>query len=378
MKINYGFQTIENDDIKSVIKILKSKYLTQGPEVNKFENNLSKKLGSKYCLAVNNGTALHLAGKALNWKNDIVITTPITFLSTANSIVMTEASPVFIDIDKDTYTISTTALEEKIKELKIKGKKVKSVIGVDYAGHPCDWKKLKELSKKYKFTLVNDNCHALGAKYKGDDKYAVKYADIVVQSFHPVKNITTGEGGALLTNNYNYFKKVRSLRSHGTVRNSPWKYQMKNLGYNYRLPDINCALGNSQLKKLNIFVKKRNNIANNYFKKLRYLQDVKLPIFNKKKISHAFHLFALKVNFNKKKISKDLFLKKMLKNKIKLQVHYIPIYKQKYYKEKFNFNLKNFPIANKFYQEQVSLPIYPKLSTKEQNYVIKKIFEILK
>ena len=150
------------------------------------------------------------------------------------------------------------------------------------------------------------------------------------------------------------------------------------LGYNYRLPDINCALGNSQLKKLNIFVKKRNNIANNYFKKLRYLQDVKLPIFNKKNISHAFHLFALKVNFNKKKILKDLFLKKMLKNKIKLQVHYIPIYKQKYYKEKFNFNLKNFPIANKFYQEQISLPIYPKLSTKEQNYVIKKIFEILK
>ena len=214
MKINYGFQTIENDDIKSVIKILKSKYLTQGPEVNKFENNLSKKLGSKYCLAVNNGTAaLHLAGKALNWKkNDIVITTPITFLSTANSIVMNEASPEFIDIDKDTYTISTTALEEKIKELKIKGKKVKSVIGVDYAGHPCDWKKLKELSKKYKFTLVNDNCHAFGAEYLNNRKYASKHADICSLSFHPVKKYNNWRRGALLTNNYNYFKKVRSLR----------------------------------------------------------------------------------------------------------------------------------------------------------------------
>ena len=216
--INYGKQYIDNDDIKAVTKILKSKFLTQGPLVNKFEKKLKNLLGSKYCCALSSGTAaLHLAGlSSLLGKNDYVITSPISFLATSNAILYSNARPIFVDINETTYNIDENLVEKKILELKKKNKYIKALIATDFAGNPCNWKRLKSLSKKYNFLLINDNCHALGAKYYNDYKYAQKFADIVTHSFHPVKQITTGEGGALLTNNKKIFENAIELMNDTT------------------------------------------------------------------------------------------------------------------------------------------------------------------
>ena len=215
--INYGKQFIDSNDIKAVVKVLKSDLITQGHQVEKFESALKLKFGAKFCRVLSNGTAaLHLAGMALGWKKgDIILTTPISFLATANCILYSGATPDFVDINNSSYNIDTDKLADKIKKLNFRSKKVVAVIATDYAGNPCDWDALKSISKKYDVKLVNDNCHAMGASYNNDDKYAIKYTDIVTHSYHPVKHITTGEGGAILTNDKIIDKKVFSLRSHG-------------------------------------------------------------------------------------------------------------------------------------------------------------------
>ena len=226
--INYGKHYIDQKDIKAVISTLKSDFLTQGPKVIEFEKKLNSLCGSKYACAVSSGTAaLHLAILSLGIKNDYVITTPMTFLASANSILYAGARPVFVDIHNKNYCIDLEKLEKKLIEFRRKKRKIKAVIVTDYAGHVADWNKIKRLSKKYKFFTINDNCHALGAKYKKDKKYACKFADIVTQSFHPVKVITTGEGGAVLTNYKNFFDKINILRTHGIERNEKLKKNSK-------------------------------------------------------------------------------------------------------------------------------------------------------
>ena len=376
--INYGRQTIDNSDIKSVVKTLKSNYLTQGPKVLEFEKAINKKFGSRYSVAVSNGTAaLFIATKALGWKKkDIIITTPITFLATANCIENLGAKTDFVDINEKDFTIDIKKLEKKLK----KNKKIKGVIAVDYAGHPSDWKSLRKLADKYKFTLINDNCHAIGAKYNNNLKYAIKYADIVTHSYHPVKTITTGEGGAILCKDKKIYKKVVRTRSHSIIKNKPniksWHYDVYEVGFNYRMSDIQCALGLSQLKKLSQFVKKRRLIAN-YYKKL--LKDDKrfiLPSENKD-IFHSYHLFPLQIDFNKTKINKSILFKKMKKKGINLQVHYIPIYRQPFYRKKYNFKKENFKNSERFFKRVLSLPIYPSLTFKEANRVIKTITKLI-
>ena len=265
--IGYGKQTIDQSDIEAVIEVLKGDWLSQGPAVVNFERDLMAYFDSKYACAVSNGTtALHLVGQALGWQlGDIVITAPITFLATTNCIVYSGATPDFVDIDPISCTIDPNKLEKKVKAYQLKGKNVKAAIGVDFAGHPCDWKALREIADKYDLQLVNDNCHAMGASYYCDKHYALKYADVMIQSYNPVKPITTGEGGAILTNNPKIDEEVRSLRSHGMTKDpkklnrneGPWYYEMHQVGYNFRLTDFQCALGSSQLKKLDRFVQKR-------------------------------------------------------------------------------------------------------------------------
>ena len=379
--IFYGKHFIDKNDIKSVTSTLKSSYLTQGPKVETFENNLKKYFGAKYCCAVSNGTAaLHLSVLALQSKNkDCILVSPITFLASANAILYSKAKPVFVDIDPKNYCIDMFKLEKQIKILKKKKIKVKAVIATDYAGQSCDWHKIKKLSKKYNFVTINDNCHSLGTKYLDDHQYACKYADIVIQSYHPLKTITTGEGGSILTKSRKIFEKVKLLRSHGVLRNNflskkygNWFYSMKELGFNYRLSDIHASLGISQLKKINKFVNRRRYLARKYDElfsnKILYTTPYKEK-YNK----HSYHLYPLKINFKNLKINKIFLFKFLEKKKIRLQVHYIPIHLQEYYKKKFNYKLGDYPVAEDYYKNTLSLPIFFNLKTSQQERIFKII-----
>ena len=313
--------------------------------------------------------------KTLNWKkNDIVITTPITFLATASCVYQTKAKVALVDICENTYTIDPNRLETFLKKYK---KNVKSVIAVDYAGNPCDWKALKFLSKKYNFTLINDSCHSMGSKYYNDHQYALKYADFVTQSFHPVKAITTGEGGSILTNDISIYNRISSLRTHGMTKDldkmekndGAWYYEMIELGFNYRITDIQSALGSSQLKKLDSFIQKRSKIADKYNEHFSQIESFIIPSV-KKNVKHAYHLYPIQINFEKLVINKSLLFDKMKSSGINLQVHYIPVHLQPYYRNKYGYEPGDFLVAEKFYEKEVSLPIYPTLDNADVSRII--------
>lgn len=378
-KYSYGRQNIGKDDIKSVTEVLKSGWLTQGPKIQEFESALAEKFGAKYCTAVSNGTAaLHLTALASGWKKgDIIITSPITFLASANCAVYAGATPDFADINESGYTIDTDKLENKLKKYRQRNKKVKAVVAVDFAGNPCNWKELKYLSGKYDFSLINDFCHAAGAEYRNDYGYAVKYAGAVCMSFHPVKHITTGEGGAVLTNNRKTDAAVKVLRTHGIVKNNsgfrlmnskykndPWYYEMQMPGYNYRITDFQCALGISQLRKLGKFIEERRKIASWYDSVFGNDERFIIPSVNPEG-KHAYHLYPLQIKFDKLKIKKKEFFGKLASKGIFCQVHYIPVHLQPYYMKNFGFRKGDFPEAEKFYGREVSIPLYPSLNKKD-------------
>ena len=381
--ISYSKQFIDYQDIDFLKKNLKNDYLTQGNLIERFENSLKLYFKAKYCCVVSSGTAaLHLSGIALEWsEKDIVLLSPNTFVATANTVLYSNAKPDFIDIDKKTLNINIDLLEQKIIFYKKNGRNVNTVIATDYAGHPCDWKSLYYLKKKYKFNLINDNCHSIGSRIDNDKGYASKYADIVIHSYHPVKAITTGEGGSVLTNNSKLYQKIKLLRSHGIERSKTlskkygnWYYNINNIGYNYRLSEINCALGITQLKKLNKFIIKKRSNAKIYDKIFNKNKDFIIP-FQAKSYFHSYHLYVLQYDFKKNKISKKSFFNFMNKKNINLQVHYVPIYKFKLYKNKFNYNIKNFPNCENFYNSAFSIPNYYNLSKKNIEYIGKKILE---
>lgn len=382
----YGKQTIDNADIKSVAEILPSQFITQGPVSQKFEQELCNYFGSKYSSVAANGTAgLHLIALGLGWeKNDIVITSPITFLASANCAVYVGAKVDFADIDSKTYTIDPEKLEEKIKYFLAKNKKVKAVVAVDYAGQPCDWDSLLNLKKKYGFQLVNDFCHALGAEYKNDLHYAVNYADAVNLSFHPVKHITTGEGGAVLTNNAELDKRIKILRTHGMTKDDslmekndgPWYYEMHEVGFNYRITDFQCALGISQLKKLNKFLLERRNIADYYNNFFATYKSIITPYVSKNS-KHAYHLYPLQIKFENLKLDKKAYYNRLKELGVVFQVHYIPVHLQPFYRKKFGFKPGDFPVAEKFYEQEISIPIYPGLQMSDLKFISKAIIKAL-
>ena len=377
----YSRQKIDSKDIEAVKKVLKSDFLTQGINVPKFEENVAKKVGAKYAIAVNSATsALHVACMSLEIKkNDIVWTSANSFVASINCATYLGAKVDFIDIDKDTYNLSIDDLKQKLIVAKKINKLPKLIIVVHFAGLPCELKKIYILSKTYNFKIIEDASHAIGAKYYGDYIGNCKYADVAIFSFHPVKIITSGEGGMCLTNNRNLRDKMLLLRSHGITKDNskfkknkvgePWYYEQQILGYNYRMSDIHAALGISQLKKLGMFIKKRNIIANNYYKLLKELPLI-LPEKNKNCIS-SFHLFVIRINFlNTKKTYKEVF-NYLRKNKLWVNLHYLPIYSHPFYKNKYNkIKFKN---METYYKSAISIPIYPGLTFKNQMYVKKKL-----
>jgi len=384
--INYGKQSLDDNDINEVISALKSEWLTQGPAVENFENNLKEYFGANYTCAVSNGTAaLHLAALSLNFqKDDIIITSPITFLASVNCIEYVGATPDFVDIDPINYTIDPNRLEGKIKSLLNDGKRPVGIIGVDYAGHPCDWESLSKISEKYELKLINDNCHALGASYLGDKGYAVKYADIVTHSYHPVKPITAGEGGSILTNEKELHEKVKTLRSHGMTKDpkfleknhGPWYYEMHEIGYNYRITDFQCALGSSQLKKLDKFTERRNEIAkkyNSYFQ----AQDLITVPEKSSTVGHAYHLYPIQIHFEKLSLDKKDLFTELNTLGINPQVHYIPVHLQPYYQKKYGFKKGDFEVAEDFYDKVLSIPIYPLLDDDQVEEVAIKVNSLL-
>jgi len=383
--INYGKQSLDEKEIKAVSKVLKGNLITQGSKIIEFENSLKKYFGSKYCTAVSSGTAaLHLAGLSLGWnKKSYVITTPLTFLASANAIIYSNATPVFVDIETDTNCIDIYKLEATIKKLKKENKDIKSIISVDFAGLPCNWIAIKKIANKYNLTTINDNCHAIGASINNNVAYASKYADIVTHSYHPVKNITTGEGGAILSNNAKYDSKFKLLRNHGIFKDikrqkiyGRWFYEMIDVGYNYRLTDIQAAIGIVQIRKLNRFIKQRNKIAkfyNNFFKNfIEFTTPIGSP-----NLGHAYHLYVLRFNFKKYKKNKIHFFNYLYSKGINLQVHYIPVHLQPLYISKYGYKKKDFPNAENYYEEAFSLPIYPDLTNKQMVYVAKTIVKYL-
>jgi len=371
--IPYGKQSIEQDDIDAVVETLQSDYLTTGPKVKEFEDALSDFCGAKYVVAVANGTAaLHLASLVLLQKGDKVLTTPNSFLATSNSILYADAKPLFIDIAED-GNIDLDLCEEALK----KDNSIKAIYGVAFSGNMLQQEKLAYLKESYGITILEDCAHAIGAVYNDVKAGSCTNSDMSIFSFHPVKHLTTAEGGAITTNSKEMYERLLSLRNHGMIKTpemKPWEYEMRYLGFNYRITDIQCALGISQLKKLPMFINRRVEIAKKY--DAAFQNSIVKPLyrFNGKS---SYHLYVVQVDFSRLNISRvDLFHQLREKN-IGLQLHYIPINKQPYYKE-LGYGNEYTPVLDKYYKECFSLPIYASLSDEEQGYVIKTLIEVLK
>jgi len=382
MNIPYGRQTIDSKDTKAALKVLNSDFLTQGPHVPKFEKKLSNYVGARYAVATNSATsALHIACLALGVKeNDYVWTSPISFVASANCALFCGAKVDFVDIDIQTFNISTNSLAQKLEVAKKLNRLPKVLIPVHIAGQSCDMLEIKNLSKQYGFKILEDASHALGAKYRNSNVGSCQYSDITVFSFHPVKMITTGEGGALLTNNKKFFNMATQLRSHGITRDpeemegsidGPWVYQQKLLGFNYRMTDFQAALGSSQLDKLPKFIEKRRKIADMY-NNLLDSSNIHTPCESDKNYS-SYHLYIIRIKNNAEIGDRKQVFEKLRSQGIIVNVHYIPIYKQPYYRALGFKNDSDFPNSEMYYSQAISLPIYPGLSEAKIKYVVSSI-----
>jgi len=379
--IPYSRQSINNDDISAVVKVLKSEFITQGKKISEFENSLSNFTNAKYVTVVNSATsALHLACIALNLqKGDSIWTSPISFVASANCGLYCGANVDFVDINPRTFNMDIDKLKNKLEYAKKNNQLPKIVIPVHFSGQSCNMKEIKKLSEKYKFKIIEDASHAIGGKYKDSNIGSCKYSDITVFSFHPVKIITTGEGGAILTNSNIINKKVKMLRSHGITRETSsykkqeivWYYEQRELGLNYRLTDIQAALGLSQLKRISNFVEKRREIASQYDIAFKDCKAIQTPYVEPDSFS-VFHLYV--VLFKNQKIRKKV-INYLLNKNIRTNIHYIPIHTQPYYKKLSVYHdLHN---SINYFDRALSLPIYPGLTKKDQNLVIKSVIEAL-
>lgn len=373
MYIPYGRQTLDEADIQAVVRVLQSDYLTTGPMVAEFEKRVAEYVGAKYAVAVSNGTAaLHVACLAAGIKKgDEVITSPITFAASANCVLYCGGTPVFADIDEETYNISPEEIEKRITE------NTKAIIPVHYTGQPCEMEKIRQIAQKHHLIVIEDAAHALGAVYK--DRKIGTLSEMTCFSFHPVKPITTGEGGMVITNDENLYKRLLLFRSHGITREEEflsenqgaWYYEQVELGYNYRITDIGCALGNSQLDKLDRFIKRRRDIAKRYDEAFKNCEGIQIPK-QSPDCDSGWHLYMIQIIKKDRKMVFD----KLRKAGVGVNVHYIPVYHHPYY-QRNGYAGEYCEKAERFYGRAISLPIFPGLTDEQQEYVIKQVLEIV-
>lgn len=358
----YGRQSIDDADIQAVVDVLRGDCLTCGPAVAEFERAICEYTGAKYCVAVANATAgLHIAALAAGLdQGDEAITSPITFLSSANCIAFTGARPVFADVEGDTANIDPAEVERRVTP------RTKALIPVHFAGQSCDMERIAAIARAHGLRVIEDAAHAIGSDYKGDKVGSCRFSDMTVFSFHPVKTITTGEGGAVTTNDPELYAKLRALRAHGTYKDGEmahtWEYEMRDLGYNYRITDIQCALGISQLRRLEAFKRRRREIVACYNERLG------LPHLVEREFSNAcFHLYPVLVE------NRRDFYFRARELGLNLQVHYIPVHTQPYYRETFGCRAGDCPRAEEYYERCISLPLYPGLTDDDVAEIVRRV-----
>lgn len=384
--IPYGRQNINQQDIDAVIEVLQSDWLTQGPAIERFEQSVAEYCAVKYAVAVSSATAaLHIACLAAGLgAGDVLWTSPNTFVASANCGLYCGADVDFVDIDPQTYNLSVAALEQKLIQAEREGKLPKVVVPVHLAGQSCEMEKIGALAQKYGFTVLEDASHAIGARYQGSPVGNCQFSDMTVFSFHPVKIITTGEGGMVVTNRSDLYEKLIRLRTHGITRNPElmegkyhglWYYQQLELGFNYRITDIQGALGASQMQRLNEFVSRRRFLADRYNQMLANL-PVTLP-WQHPDTESSWHLYVIRLQLDKIAKTHAQVFEELRQAGIGVNLHYIPVHTQPYY-EKLGFKSGDFPQAEQYYQEAISLPLYYDLTEENQERVGSAVRDILK
>lgn len=379
-KYFYGCQHIDEDDISAVREVLQSPFLSQGPILEKFEHAVAEYCGAAYCLAVSNGTdALFLAARGLGLKeNDIAITTPLTFVATANSMRHCGASVEFVDIDPATFNLSVDALQRKLQYMREKKKLPKLVVPVHFAGESCAMKELRDLCSTYNIAIIEDACHAFGGEYREKKIGSCQYSDITVFSLHPVKSITSGEGGLILTNNEELYLKIKAMRAHAIDRNSknsfPWAYDISGEGYNCKISELQCALGLSQLKKIDTFITHREHLVSLYKK---YLADFEF-IFQYQDPSNlsANHILPILIDYPHNGLTKDEVFNKMKQSGIYLTTHYLPLHRTSYYKKLIS-TCEKYQNADYYFQRAFSFPLHVSITTKDVRYICKTLINYL-
>ncbi|MDD5145041.1 MAG: UDP-4-amino-4,6-dideoxy-N-acetyl-beta-L-altrosamine transaminase [Candidatus Pacebacteria bacterium] len=369
----YGHQWIEKCDIKEVAQILGSDWVTQGPKVEEFEKKVAKYCKAKYAVAVSSGTtALHVAYYSAGLKEgDEVITTPLTFAATSSCLVFLGAKPVFVDINRETLNIDPEEIEKKIT------KKTKAIAPVDFAGQPCNYDEILKIAKKHNLLVIEDAAHALGSVYNG--KRVGGISDITILSFHPVKTITTGEGGMVLTNNKVFYERAKRFRNHGIVKypqKGGWYYEIKEPAPNYRLTDIQCMLGICQLRKLEKFVTRRRQIVDIYNKAFKSVPEIR-SIKEAGRVKSAWHIYPIQLALEKLSAGRKEIFERFQKEGIGVQVHYLPLHLHSFYSNKFNYKKGDFPNAEDYYERAITLPLFPKMKKSDIDFVIKTAKKII-
>jgi UDP-4-amino-4,6-dideoxy-N-acetyl-beta-L-altrosamine transaminase len=375
--LSYGKQTIDDSDIQAVVDVLKGDYLTTGPFVKEFEDKVANYVGANYAVAVSNGTAaLHMACFAAGIKEgDEVIVSPMTFAASANAVLYCGGTPVFTDINPETYNIDPDKIKEKITD------KTKAIIPVDFSGQSVDMDRIKGIADEYGLIIIEDAAHALGSEYKG--RKVGSQADMVEFSFHPVKPITTAEGGIVTTNSEELYKKMMIFRTHGITRDQdtmnethgPWYYEQHVLGYNYRLTDVQCALGTSQMNKINYFITRRREIVKLYNDSFKYLKEIVTP-YEAEFSNSGWHIYVIKVKPELLTVTRKEIFEALQAENIGVNVHYLPVYLHPYYKS-LGYAKGLCPNAEELYENMITLPLFPGMSNEDANDVVDAVSKVV-